>query len=69
MHTHTHTVCYGQALGMQLPPAFQSPFSFHLGYGYARKKKQKKNKKTRQYGNEALFLETSSIHIQLDNAR
>ena len=26
------------ALGMQLSPALQSPFSFHLGCGYARKK-------------------------------
>ena len=25
------------ALGMQLSPALQSPFSFHLGCGYARK--------------------------------
>ena len=29
-------------LWMQLPPAPQSPFSFHLGCGYARKKKKKK---------------------------
>ena len=28
------------ALGMQLSPALQSPFSFHLGCGYARKKKK-----------------------------
>ena len=27
------------ALGIQLPPALQSPFSFHLGCGYAQKKK------------------------------
>ena len=34
------------ALGMQLSPALQSPFSFHLGCGYdARKKKKKKKKK------------------------
>ena len=29
------------ALGMQLPPAPQSPFSFHLRCGYAQKKKEK----------------------------
>ena len=35
------------ALGMQLSPALQSPFSFHLGCGYdARKKKKKKKKRT-----------------------
>ena len=44
------TVCYGRtkwpatytrylALGMQLPPALQSPISFHLGCGYTQKKK------------------------------
>jgi len=31
------------ALGMQLPPALQSLFSFHLGCGYARKKEKKSN--------------------------
>ena len=29
------------ALGMQLPPALQSPFSFHFGCAYALKKKKK----------------------------
>ena len=28
------------ALGMQLSPALQSPFSFHLGCGYPRKKNE-----------------------------
>ena len=30
---------------MQLSPALQSPFSFHLGCGYARKKEKKKHRK------------------------
>ena len=34
------------ALRMQLPPAPQSPFSFRLGCGYARKKKQKKKQRS-----------------------
>ena len=29
-------------LGMQLSPALQAPFSFHLGCGYARKKNHRK---------------------------
>ena len=33
------------ALGMQLSPALQSPFSFHLGCGYNARKKKKKKKK------------------------
>ena len=36
------------ALGMQLSPALQSPFSFHLGCGYARKNKQKKKKQSKR---------------------
>jgi len=31
-------------LGTQLPPALQSPFSFHLGYGDAQKMKKKKKR-------------------------
>jgi len=33
-------------LGMQLSPALQSPFSFHLGCGYARKKGKKSDPAT-----------------------
>ena len=53
--THTHTVFYGQALGMKLSPAFQSPCSFHLGCSYAQKKK--KHNKT--------FVHNIYIHVHL----
>jgi len=40
---------------MQLSPAFQSQFSFHLGCGYAHKKKRKKS----------LFCEFIDVHTNL----
>ena len=40
--TYLHSILWHFALGMQLPPALQSPIFFHLGCGYARNKQTKK---------------------------
>ena len=52
------------ALGMQLPPALQSLFSFHLGCGYVRKKK-KNNKIAHAVLNNSAVCETNIICISI----
>ena len=42
-----------------VPPAFQPPFSFHLGCGYARKKKKKNSSSVLGGANRALMLQVA----------
>ena len=57
------------SLGMQLSPALQSPFSFHLGCGYGRKKNKKKQKKQRGVQQSAVVsVAVSSEYCQLVEA-
>ena len=49
------------ALGMQLSPALKSPFSFHLGCGFARKNNNNNNNKNirnEKYANKVGMIQS-----------